>query len=161
MNTANRREFLKTGTQVCLGCCVMFATSNLKALNHLFPEGENIDPAKLNYCGYTCPEECEFKIASVKNDTELKKEAFTAWGIEERYGIKFEADKVFCFGCKNPDQPEGVVLTNCTVRSCTIDKGFDCCIECKDLPDCDKDLWSRFPKFKQQVVEMQKTYLNQ
>ena len=38
------------------------------------------------------------------------------------------------------------------------EKGIDCCIECNELPECDRDLWSRFPTFRDQVVEMQKKY---
>jgi len=41
----------------------------------------------------------------------------------------------------------------------TIDpKKLECCIECDELEACDKDLWKRFPKFHQQVVEMQAKY---
>ena len=59
------------------------------------------DPKKINYCGYTCPEDCKFLVASVKNDLVLKKEAYEIWEMKERFGVvEFEADKIFCFGCK-------------------------------------------------------------
>jgi hypothetical protein len=125
----------------------------------LVSTNETPNPKKLNYCGYKCPDKCEFREASIKNDAQLKKEAYNAWKIDERYGIKFEADKIFCFGCKNRDKPEGVVLTNCTARSCAIEKNFDSCIECNELSKCDKDLWIRFPSFHEKVVELQKIYI--
>jgi hypothetical protein len=44
------------------------------------------------------------------------------------------------------------------VRSCAREKKLECCIECNELGACDKDLWRRFPKFKEQVVAMQERY---
>jgi hypothetical protein len=78
--------------------------------------------------------------------------------MQERFGIDFDADRIFCYKCKAPDQPDGIVLQNCTVRSCVIDKGFDCCIECSELAECKKDLWTRFPEFKEYVIDLQKKY---
>lgn len=159
MNTIKRRDFFKKTAQAGIACCGLLAASKLGAFEHFNMEREIPDPKLLNYCGYKCPVECEFKKASLENDPELKKEAFEAWKINERYGIEFEADKVFCFGCKNTGKPDGVVTANCTVRSCVIEKELECCIECDELVKCDKDLWSRFPKFKEQVIVMQQTYL--
>ena len=113
------------------------------------------------YCSYSCPEDCHFLEASVKNDPELKKKAFKEWGLEERYGLKFDAEKIFCFKCKPGDHPEGPVLTNCTVRSCAKEKGYQACIQCDDLNSCDKDLWTRFPQFHEGVIKMQAKYLEQ
>jgi hypothetical protein len=117
---------------------------------------EPVDPKTLNYCGYKCPPECPFLQASEKNDAELKRDVYEKWKLKERYNINFEPDKIFCFGCKNKEKPEGVVLLNCTVRQCVILKEIDCCVECSDLPGCQKELWSRYPEFKKQVIEMQK-----
>jgi len=158
-NSLNRRSFFKKSTQLGFACCGLVAASNLEAFGNLFLDGEVPDPKLLNYCGYTCPEGCEFKKASIDNDPILKKEAFDAWKINERYGIEFEADKVFCFGCKNTGKPDGVVTANCTVRSCVMEKELECCIECDELTSCDKDLWTRFPEFYEQVAKMQQTYL--
>lgn len=158
-NTLNRRNFFKKTTQISMACCGLMAASRMEAFGNLFLDGEIPNPKLLNYCGYTCPDGCEFKKASLENDPVLKKEAFDAWKINERYGIEFEADKVFCFGCKNTGKQDGVVTANCTVRTCVMEKDLECCIECDELADCDKELWSRFPKFKEKVIEMQQTYL--
>ncbi|MBD3857240.1 MAG: DUF3795 domain-containing protein [Acidobacteria bacterium] len=64
-------------------------------------------------------------------------------------------------GCKELEKPEGIVLKRCDVRACAREKELDGCIECDELPACDKDLWRRFPKFKEQVVELQVKYRQQ
>jgi len=160
----NRRNFLKASSLAGFACCNLFFAGQVKALaqmEKIFDEDELIDPVKLNYCGYTCPAECKFKVASVNNDSTLLREAYNIWDVKNRFNVDFNADNIFCFGCKNQEQPEGVILTNCTVRQCAIEKGYDCCIECNELAGCDKDLWSRFPKFHEQVIDIQKEYETQ
>jgi hypothetical protein len=124
----------------------------------VFAGDEKIDPAKLNFCGYTCPEDCKFLQGTLNDDVELKKEAWKAWKIEERFGLEFDAEQAICYGCKALDKPEGVVVSRCDVRACAREKKLDCCIECDELTGCDKDLWRRFPKFKEQVIAMQEKY---
>jgi hypothetical protein len=160
MKNLTRRTFIKKASIACGGCCALMSSSSLLGLNLSYGQGEKPDPKKLNYCGYTCPPACEFKQASIANDDELKKKAFDAWKLKERYGIEFDAEKTFCFGCKNENSPEGIVLTNCSVRACAIEKNFDCCIECNDLTSCNQDLWKRFPKFYEQVKALQVSYLD-
>jgi len=46
----------------------------------------------------------------------------------------------------------------CTVRKCVIEKGYECCIQCETLAKCDKELWTNFPRHKDNVIEMQKRY---
>ena len=94
----------------------------------------------------------------MKNDVELKKKAYEEWQIKEHYNIDFDPEKIFCFGCKNEEKPAGVVLTNCTVRSCAIEKEYDSCIQCDELTSCQKDLWTRFPEFHKSVIKMQEVY---
>jgi hypothetical protein len=155
----NRRDFIANSTKLGIAFCSFMIGSKLHAMDHPFAlTDDEIDPKKLNYCGYKCPEDCKFLKASLENDVELKKEAYKSWQIKERYGVEFEADKIFCYGCKNKEKPEGVVLVNCTVRSCAMEKEFDCCIECNELEKCNKDLWTRFPDFAKKVIEMQKKY---
>ncbi len=155
-NQINRRKFMTAG--VVTGCALLLSGKLLaeNGFSHLL--NQKPDPKKLNYCGYTCPKDCKFLEASLKNDPSLKKEAYKTWNIKERYNVDFEPEKIFCFGCKNTNKPAGVVMKNCTVRQCAIEKKLDCCIECKQLKTCDKDLWSRFPDFHKTVIEMQVIY---
>ena len=97
-------------------------------------------------------------MATINDDSEQKKVCFEGWGIEERYGIKYDEEISFCYGCKAEGKPEGVVVSECTVRSCVIEKEMDCCIECKELRTCDKDLWTRFPDFYDGVKKLQLKY---
>lgn len=158
-----RREFLIKGSQAGIACCALLMGANKLAFGAGFRQNGDvpIDPKTLNYCGYKCPDDCKFLQASLKNDTELKKEAYQIWKIKEKYNIDFDPEKIFCYGCKNKEKPEGVVLTNCTVRQCAISKKLDGCIECGELADCRKELWSQFPDFKLIVIEMQKKYREQ
>jgi hypothetical protein len=122
-------------------------------------EKELPDPKKLNYCGYQCPADCKLLKATQENNIELKKEAYEIWKIKERHGVDFEPEKIFCWGCKTPDKPEGIVVSGCPVRKCAIEKGYDCCVECNKLEACDFELWKNFPDFHAHVVSEQKRYL--
>ena len=157
-NQINRRKFVTAGT---IAGCALLLSGKLTALNsftHL--QNEVPDPKKINYCGYTCPKNCVFLEASVKNDTELKKKAYEIWEMKDRFGVaEFDPDKIFCFGCKTKDKPVGIRLQKCDVRNCAIDKKLDSCIECKELTACEKDLWKKFPDFKNAVIKMQADYL--
>lgn len=131
--------------------------ANVASMNQI-NDDEPIDPKALNYCGYKCPADCKFLKASLENNAELKKEAYEIWKIKEHYGVDFDPEKIFCFGCKTQDKPVGIVLQKCTVRSCAIEKSFDSCIECSGLETCEKELWSNFPDFKKMMIDMQKKY---
>jgi len=78
---------------------------------------------------------------------------------KEKHGVDFDAEKIFCWGCKTKDKPLGITISKCTVRNCAIKKGYDCCIECNNLVKCEFELWKNFPDFHKQVLEMQKTYM--
>ena len=97
-------------------------------------------------------------LAGKSNDEALKKEAFKMWRLEEKYGVEYSPEIVFCEKCKGTDNPQSLVLSRCTVRKCAIERGFDCCIECDGLKDCDKEIWTTFPQFKEQVLKMQQAY---
>jgi hypothetical protein len=158
--TINRRKFIKKSAQIGAASCVLMMSSRLAvafSLDKIISD-ENIDPQKLNFCGYVCPVDCNFHIATIENDIEKKKEAFQIWNIKERYGVDFNPETSVCWKCKNTEKTEGVVVKNCTVRSCAMDKGYNACIECNNLNHCVKDLWSRFPEFHKTVIEMQVKY---
>jgi hypothetical protein len=151
----DRRTFISTGATVC-GLCVC---AQFPFAAHA---GEEIlDPKKLNFCGYSCPEDCDFLQGTLQNNVELKKKAWKAWKIEERFDIEFDEEQAICYSCKELAKPEGIVLQRCDVRACVREKELECCIECDELTACDKDLWRRFPNFKEQVVEMQARYRDQ
>ena len=144
-----RREFLKGGAS----CCVLLAGDAF-----VFASDEKPNPKLLNYCGYKCPDDCKMYLAGQSNNEALKIEAYTMWRLEEKYEVKYSPEIVFCEKCKSTDDPKSLLLTNCTVRKCAIEKGFDCCIECNDLKTCNKEIWTTFPQFKEEVLKMQAAY---
>jgi hypothetical protein len=161
LNKSDRRNFLKhTAVLGVSGCALLMAAkfNPLQAFDHK-PDGNEVpDPLKMNYCGYSCPADCKFLIATKENNIDKKKEAYEIWRIKERRGVDFDEKKIFCWGCKTPDKPLGVVTSGCTVRKCAIEKGYQACIECNNIASCDKALWKEFPDFHKSVIEMQKSY---
>jgi hypothetical protein len=156
----DRRNFFRKSANAGMACCLMMMSPRLFASENLLPlQGqEKPDPKKLCYCGYKCPADCEFLVASQKNDTELKKKVYDSWKIKEHYGVDFDPALIVCFGCKNEEKPKGVLIQKCTVRKCAVEKKFDSCIQCGDLVSCDKDLWIRYPKLKENSLKLQKNY---
>jgi hypothetical protein len=151
-----RRDFIsKCFKAGATGCVALYGNSLL---------GQ--DPVKLKkedlkgltYCCYKCTVECPVYKATIENSTELKKKVYEDAKWKEKFGIEFDPDKVFCFGCKPNNQPLGLNVKACTVRSCAIEKGYDYCIECEGLTACDKMLWKSYPDFKEKVIEFQKNY---
>jgi len=154
----NRRDFIIKSTCAGMSCCILMSGSKLSGLYSMpLVEEEKPDLKKLNYCEYQCPNDCQFLKGTLENNTKLKKEAYKLWQIKKRFSVKFSAEDIYCYGCKSKDKPEGVALVHCTVRSCAMSKNLECCIECGELAGCNRDLWERFPKFKETVVEMPET----
>jgi hypothetical protein len=153
-----RRDFLTTCFKAGVCCYALSYSSTLSAFDPKKPQDEKPDPKKLEYCGFKCPDDCTLKKASIENNSELKKKAYEEFKIKEKFGIDFDAEKLFCYGCKVNGKPVGIIPAGCTVRACVISRGYDCCIQCDGLTSCDKELWTSFPKFKDMVIEMQKKF---
>jgi len=154
----SRRSFIKKGTTFCVACGALTACPGLKAMNTFLKDDEIPNPKILEYCGYTCPPDCPLFKATQENDPVAKKECYEKWEIKERYGLDYDEETMFCYSCKAEDKPLGVTVQNCPIRNCTIEKGFDCCIECDELKDCKKGAFERFPEFHEGVVKMQEKY---
>ena len=156
-STESRREFLIKSSKVGLACGALSF-----CLRHRLSaeESENPvpDPKKLNYCGYTCPDDCPMKLAGESGDVEQKRKAYEMWHLKERYGLEFEPDQIFCNGCKTDKEDLGAAVSHCPIRKCAIEKEFDCCIECDELVSCEKGALKLFPEFHKMVIEMQKQY---
>ena len=154
-----RRDFLFKICNAGLACCALMVAPNVFGSQGAnFLNDDEIDPKKLEYCGYKCPADCPLKKGTLENNVELKKKAYETFKIKEKYKVDFDPDKIFCYGCKPADKPLGITVKGCTVRNCAVSKGIDCCIECNDLTVCKKELWDNFPDFKKMVIEMQKKY---
>jgi len=156
---STRREFISKSSQLFLACGAIGMCPGLRAMGNLVINDDVPDPKKLEYCGYTCPSDCPMYVATIENDTAKKKEAYDNWKIKERYNLDFDPDQIFCYKCKSEGKPVGVVVQDCTVRKCVIEKGFDCCIECQELKECPKELWQKYPDFHKAVIDMQQKYI--
>jgi hypothetical protein len=153
-----RRDFLTTCLKAGVTCCALISGNNLISQEVNNKREEKPDPKKLNYCGYKCSNECLMYQATLENNTELKKKAYEQFKMKEKYKIDFDPEKIFCWGCKVTDKPLSIAVKACTVRTCVLEKGIDCCIQCDSLKDCKKDLWINYPKFRENVIEMQLKY---
>jgi hypothetical protein len=153
-----RRDFLSKCLKAgAAGCAFLYG-------NKLFAQEtvklKKSDLKNLTYCGFTCNEQCTLYKATIENSMELKMKAFKEFKWKEKFNVDFDADKIFCYGCKPKDKPLSINVNVCTVRKCAIEKGHDVCIECTELTGCEKELWKNYPKFKQNIIEAQKKYLN-
>ncbi len=161
----NRREFLKHCSHAGVGCTLLLcpALSLADEDTAQTPSPEEIkaalNPENLTYCGYRCGEHCDLYRATQTNDSVLKRKAFDEQNWEKLYGTEFDPEKVFCYGCKNEEQPASVAMKFCTVRDCSIDRKLASCIQCQQLDKCEKDLWTRFPEHKEYVLKMQAMYV--
>ena len=153
-----RREFLKLLSQfgaacACGGMAVRLAADQAK------PGGPKLPDLKTRaYCGLICDDSCPLFKATRTNDAAAKEKVYTEWKWKEKSGIEFNPDQVFCYGCKAPGKPENIPHSRCTVLKCSAARGFDSCVQCRKLADCDKDLWKNYPDFHQQMIKLQQMY---
>ena len=152
----SRRTFIARSCRACVACCFMMGSGKLMAVHGT--DDERPDPDKYTFCGYKCTPECPLLMATQENDNDLKKKTFEDWKIEEKHGISFDPEEFFCHGCKNEDKPKGFIVSKCTIIPCAREKGFDCCFQCKELANCEKELWEHYPKHREYVLNLQKAY---
>jgi hypothetical protein len=148
-------KFLKAGAA---GVALVYGNQLLAAETQ--QQIQKPDLKGLTYCGFKCSEQCTLYRATIEDNPELRKKAYEEFKFKEKFNVDYDQAKVFCWGCKPKDKPLSINVTACTVRKCTIGKGYECCIECDGLKSCDKELWKNFPEFKLKVLEAQKLYNN-
>ncbi|HOW84412.1 MAG TPA: DUF3795 domain-containing protein [Candidatus Aminicenantes bacterium] len=123
-----------------------------------------IDLAALAYCGIPqayCETRCELFKATRENDVKLKRAVYDKWGMKKKFGVDFDADKIFCHGCKPGDKPLKVGMAECEVRTCPISHGLESCVQCGGLASCDKAFWQEWPVAYAQIKQLQVRYKGQ
>jgi len=84
-------------------------------------------------CGLNC-ETCDARIATVKNDNELRRQTAEKWQkMFDAPAISIES--INCTGCRS----EGVKFSHCSecqIRICVNGKGFETCADCSDMATC-------------------------
>jgi hypothetical protein len=87
----------------------------------------------ISCCGLNCAI-CEARIATIKNDDELRKATAEKW--KTFYNVPdMSPAMINCTGCRE----EGVKLGHwsmCQIRICATGKGFKTCGECKEMDTC-------------------------
>jgi hypothetical protein len=85
-------------------------------------------------CGINC-DTCDARIATLKNDDELRK--FTAQKWQKIYNVpEIPFESINCTGCRM----EGIKISHCAecqIKNCAVAKGYETCGECADLETCE------------------------
>ena len=87
----------------------------------------------ISCCGLNCAE-CEARIATIKNDDELRRATVEKWKVQFN-APDMKIEMINCTGCRE----EGVKLSHCSecqVRNCVQSKGFKTCADCAELETC-------------------------
>ena len=84
------------------------------------------------YCGIDC-ETCEARIATIKDDNNLREELAKKWS--EMFQAEIPVAAINCNGCRM----DGVKFShcnNCEIRKCAQAKNFNTCGDCPELDSC-------------------------
>jgi hypothetical protein len=80
-------------------------------------------------------ESCDARIATVKNDNELREKTAQKW--KAMYNSpNITAESINCMGCRT----DGVKIGHCyecEISNCVKTKGFDTCGDCEELETCE------------------------
>ena len=85
-------------------------------------------------CGLDC-ESCDARIATVRNDNELREKTAKKWS-EMNNIAEITAETINCMGCRSDGVKYAYCSDYCEVRKCVSTKGFNTCGECNELDDC-------------------------
>jgi hypothetical protein len=85
-------------------------------------------------CGLNC-DTCDARIATVKNDDELRKATAQSW--QKIYNIpEIPFESINCMGCRM----EGAKISHCAecqIRNCIMAKGYETCGDCSEMKTCE------------------------
>jgi predicted metal-binding transcription factor (methanogenesis marker protein 9) len=127
-----------------MGCCKHLCSKSGTA-----PDSE-IDFSRIAYCCINC-DACPLYKATIIDDKEAKKKIAEQWGDAKK--PDFELGDFYCYGCKD-ERSKGTPGRGCTVRKCTLKKGYATCAQCTGFEDCDEKLWQNFPGLRDDVRAM-------
>jgi len=93
-----------------------------------------MDTSMLAYCGIGCSQ-CPARVATETDDDALRTKTAAEWSALFKADIK--AAHIDCDGCKSATGRQFFHCSQCGIRACATDKGFDTCAECDDFA-CDQ-----------------------
>ncbi|NLH77789.1 MAG: DUF3795 domain-containing protein [Acidobacteria bacterium] len=167
-NEQSRRSFLGRCAKCGGGCAALLAFGRVsRAQGSGTSSGQPqkpLDPKALCYCGIPqtyCEQQCELFKATRESDVELKRSVHERWEMKKKFGIDFDPDKIFCYGCKPGGKPLKVGMAECPVRVCPAAAGLESCVQCLDLASCDKSFWKEWPNAFELAKKLQARYAAQ
>jgi hypothetical protein len=83
------------------------------------------------FCGIDCGE-CPARIATEKNDNELRKKTAVEWS--KAFGHDFKPEEVNCTGCQADGVHIGYCDSMCEIRKCVRPKQVENCGVCAEYP---------------------------
>jgi Protein of unknown function (DUF3795) len=165
----DRRSFLGHCAKLGGACSALLALSRISRAQESAPAQPGpaqkpIDLKTLGFCGIPqayCEQRCELFKATRENDAQLKRAVYDKWEMKKKFGVDFDPDKIFCYGCKPGNKPLKVGMAECEVRTCPISHGLESCVQCGGLASCDKAFWKEWPVAYAQIKQFQARYKSQ
>ena len=87
------------------------------------------------YCGPDC-ESCEARLATVNNDTTLRKKVAKEWS--ELNGVEITPEMINCVGCRIDGAKTPYCESLCPIRQCALEKNLETCGSCGEMDNCEK-----------------------
>lgn len=87
----------------------------------------------ISCCGLNCAT-CDARIATIKNDDELRKATADKWRVSFN-SPEITPEMINCTGCRS----EGVKFgycEMCEIRKCVKARGFNTCGDCREMETC-------------------------
>ena len=85
-------------------------------------------------CGLDC-ESCDARIATVRDDNELREKTAQLWSKLNNIP-EITTDTINCMGCRVDGVKTMYCSDMCAIRKCVNEKGFNTCGDCKELDNC-------------------------
>lgn len=85
-------------------------------------------------CGLDC-ESCDARIATIKNDDELREKTAREWSVLNN-APEITAATIHCMGCRADGVKFAYCSDYCEIRRCVHEKGWDTCRDCPEMDTC-------------------------
>lgn len=88
-------------------------------------------------CGLNC-EKCEARIATIKNDDELRRMVAEKWS-KMNNEPSITPETINCMGCRPDNECKFYFCGHlCEIRKCCLGRGFETCASCAEWRSCQK-----------------------
>lgn len=87
------------------------------------------------YCGLDC-EVCEARLATVRNDNELRRKVAAEWSKMNK--VEITPEMINCEGCRLDGVKTPYCDSLCPIRQCALSKGVETCGSCGETESCQR-----------------------